>query len=314
MISNKKFWQTIKPLVSNKNGFSNSNIMLIEEDKLITDEKKLVECFNEHYINIVEKLSGLKPDPINYSSENNKVNIVKDIIIKFKNHPSIIKIKEKEKDSEDGINCGKTFNFCKINENDISKLFNDLKTDVSTGEDKIPAKLTKLAKPYLIEPLTKAINSSISTNTFPLKAKRATVTPLDKGGINKTDMLNYRPVSVLNIFSKFYERVIKDQITNFMNSKMSTFLSAYRKNYSTQNVLTRLIEEWKKKLDKNYVVGSILMDLSKAFDCVPHDLIIAKLAAYGFEIDALQYILSYLTEREQATRINGIYSLFQTLL
>ena len=83
---------------------------------------------------------------------------------------------------------------------------------------------------------------------------------------------------------------------------------------STQNVLTRLIEEWKKKLDKNYVVGSILMDLSKAFDCVPHDLIIAKLAAYGFEIDALQYILSYLTEREQATRINGIYSLFQTLL
>ena len=94
---------------------------------------------------------------------------------------------------------------------------------------------------------------------------------------------------------------------------MSIFLSAYRKNYSTQNVLTRLIEEWKRKLDNNYV-GSILMGLSKAFDCVPHDLIIAKLAAYGFEIDALHYIFSYLTERGQATRINGIYSLFQTLL
>ena len=79
-------------------------------------------------------------------------------------------------------------------------------------------------------------------------------------------------------------------------------------------MLTRLIEEWKKKLNKNYVVCSILMDLSKAFDCVPHDIIIAKLAAYGFEINALQYILAYLLEREEATRINAIYILFQTLL
>ena len=175
--------------------------MLIEEDKLITDGKKqLVECFNEHDINIVEKSSGLKPDPINYSSENNKVNIVKDIIIKFKNHPSIIQIKEKEKDPEDGTNYGKAFHFCKINENVTSKLFNYLKPDISTGEDKIPAKLTKLAKPYLIEPLTKSINSSVITNTFPLKAECAAITPLDKGGKNKTDMLNYRPVSVLKIF------------------------------------------------------------------------------------------------------------------
>ena len=78
---------------------------------------------------------GLKPDPINYFSENNKVNKVKDIIIKFKNHPSIIKIKEKEENSEDEINTGKTFRFCEINENVISKLLNDLKTDISTGED-----------------------------------------------------------------------------------------------------------------------------------------------------------------------------------
>ena len=107
---------------------------------------------------------------------------------------------------------------------------------------------------------------------------------------------------------------MKEQITAYMESKLSDFLSAYRKCYSTQQVLIRLIEEWKSKLDKNYVVGAILMDLSKAFDCVPHDLIIAKLAAYGFDSNSLQYILSYLTDREQATRINGCYSLFQILL
>ena len=68
----------------------------------------------------------------------------------------------------------------------------------------------------------------------------------------------------------------KLQILIKFNKNNKIFLSAYRKNYSTQNVLTRLIEEWKNKLDKNYVVCSILMDLSKTFDCVPHHLIIAK--------------------------------------
>ena len=62
------------------------------------------------------------------------------------------------------------------------------------------------------------------------------------------------------------------------------------------------------------MVGAILMDLSKAFDCVPHDLLIAKLEAYGFDIEALKFVLSYLSHRKQATRINGFYSLFQLIV
>ena len=107
---------------------------------------------------------------------------------------------------------------------------------------------------------------------------------------------------------------MKEQIMSFMETKFSPSLSAYRKGYSTQQVLIRLIEEWKNKLDKNYVVGAVLMDLSKAFDCIPHDLIIAKLSAYGFDQSSLEFILSYLTDREQSTRANGIYSLFQIIL
>ena len=95
---------------------------------------------------------------------------------------------------------------------------------------------------------------------------------------------------------------------------MSYFLAAYRKFYGTQHVMMRLIEEWKSNLDKGYVVGAVLLDLSKAFDCVPHDLLIAKLYAYGFDISALKLILSYLTGREQATRINNFYSSFQLLI
>ena len=107
--------------------------------------------------------------------------------------------------------------------------------------------------------------SKIVHSVFPNNAKRAAVTPLDKGTKDKNSINNYRPVSVLNLFSKFYEKVIKQQIIYFIDSRLSPFLSAYRKNYSTQHVLLRLVEEWKEKLDMNYLVGAILMDLSKAF-------------------------------------------------
>ena len=120
--------------------------------------------------------------------------------------------------------------------------------------------------------------------SFLITLKRAAVTPLDKGTKDKNSINNYRPLSVLNLFSKFYEKVIKQQIISFIDSRLSPFISSYRKNYSTQHVLLRLVEEWKEKLDMNYLVGAILMDLSKAFDCVPHDLIIAKLYAYGFDL------------------------------
>ena len=119
---------------------------------------------------------------------------------------------------------------------------------------------------------------------------------------------------MLNVFSKFYERIIKSQIVSFLDQKLSQFLSAYRKSYGTQHVLIRLIEEFKKYLDNDYVVGAILMDLSKAFDCVPHDLLLAKLSAYGFSNEALSYVMTYLTDRKQSTRLNNFYSTFQLIL
>ena len=84
---------------------------------------------------------------------------------------------------------------------------------------------------------------------------------------------NFRPVSILNCFSKVCETVIKNELLKSMNVHLSPFLSAYRKNYNTQHVLLRLLEEWRELLDNNMTVGGILMDLSKAYDCVPHDLL-----------------------------------------
>ena len=80
----------------------------------------------------------------------------------------------------------------------------------------------------------------------------------------------------------------------YFDKYLSPFISAYRKNYSTQQVLIRLLEEWREKLERNFIVGVVLMDLSKTFECIPHDLIIAKLAAYGIERETLRLIYSIL--------------------
>ena len=106
---------------------------------------------------------------------------------------------------------------------------------------------------------------------------------------------NFRLVSILNCFSKFYENIIKNELLKSMNVHLSLFISAYRKNYYTQHVLLRLLEEWAEHLGNNKTVRGILMDLSKAFDCVPHDLLLAKLAAYGIDVNLILYIHSYLS-------------------
>ena len=79
-------------------------------------------------------------------------------------------------------------------------------------------------------------------------------------------------------------------------------------------MLTRLVEEWKFKLDNDFLVGSVFMDLSKAFDSIPHELTIAKLHAYGFDENALVLIHSYLKKRKQSVRINNVYSSFQHIV
>ena len=149
--------------------------------------------------------------------------------------------------------------------------------------------------------------------TFPNQSKNAAVVPIFKSE-DKIDKKNYRPVSILNSLSKIFENVIKDQVTPFFDTFLSKFVSAYRQSYSSQHVLLRLIEDWRYCLDQSKLVGIILMDLSKAFDCIPHDLLIAKLNAYVVDSSALTYIYSYLKERKQAVRINETYSTYMDIV
>ena len=103
---------------------------------------------------------------------------------------------------------------------------------------------------------------------------------------------NFRPVSISNCFSKVYKNAIRNELLKFMNVHLSLFISGYRKNYYTQLVLLKLLEEWGEHLGNNKTVGGILMDLSKAFDFIPHDLLLAKLASYGIDDNLVLYIHS----------------------
>ena len=103
-------------------------------------------------------------------------------------------------------------------------------------------------------------------------------------------------------------------LTNYEETFLSKFMSTYHKSYSSNHVLICLIENWKNSLDQKKFVGAVLMVLSKAFDSIPHNLLIAKMHAYGFSLDAVTFFYLYLKRCKQNVRINNTFSVFQILL
>ena len=99
--------------------------------------------------------------------------------------------------------------------------------------------------------------------------------------------------------SKVYKAILFKQIVTFMDFFFSKFQCRFRKGYSTQQCLLVLIEKWKSAVDKSKFFGALLTNLSQAFDCLPHELLIAKLHSHGFSLNALRLIHSYLSNRRQ---------------
>ena len=104
------------------------------------------------------------------------------------------------------------------------------------------------------------------------------------------------------------------QLSTFFDIRFSNLLCGFRKGHSTQHALLRLLHRWKSSLDRSEVMGTILMDLSKAYDCLPRDLLIAKLAAYGVDHFSLSFIYNYLSNRKHRVRINDTFSNFLDIL
>ena len=202
--------------------------MLRDDEKMITDEKKLVQLFNDHYINIVEWSCGFKPEKVEFDiGSSNKNEVLCSILDKYRNHSSIVKILKNKNLQSSSISIPSSSWGSKITTEEINTILKSLNSNISPGIDKIPIKLVKLASDFLAESLSIAINNSISTSTFPNNAKIASVVPIDKKTDDKYVIPNFRPVSILNCFSKVYENVIKNELLKSMNVHLSPFLSAY---------------------------------------------------------------------------------------
>ena len=130
----------------------------------------------------------------------------------------------------------------------------------------------------------------------------------------KDNKENYRLVSILPTLSKILERILFEQISVYFDKFLSDQQCGFRKGYSTQHCLLNLLEKWKNSVDKGKVFGALLTDLSKAFDCLDHELLTAKLNAYGFTLPALRLIHDYLSNRKQRTKIDDNYSSWSEIL
>ena len=179
-MSNKDFWNLVKPFLSNKGGLSDSNITLVNGEKMITDSAELTEVFNDYYINIVQKSSGKKLTSIaeNYGIKDDR-EAVKKILATHKNHPNVLAI------IQNPNNNFESFPFKEVENSAVLRLLKEVDGRKSTGEYNVPPKLVSLASAKLTAPLTNGINSSIRNAQFPEKGKRVSVCPLEKGEQDK---------------------------------------------------------------------------------------------------------------------------------
>lgn len=147
------------------------------------------------------------------------------------------------------------------------------------------------------------INRSMIDGIFPHNAKKAEVSPIYKKNSN-LDKSNYRPVSVLTTLSKIFEKVVVGQLSDYFQSHYSPDMSGFRTHHGCQDVLLKFVEQVKSSTDDKNVTCTVLTDLSRAFDCLPHRLLIAKLYFYGVSKSACMLVMNYFTNRQQRVKLN----------
>ena len=272
--------KTVKPFITNKGHQSGNDLILGENGNIVNGSKQVADIMNTYYINVAAHIG----EP---SANKNE----------YIDHPSIKSISEK-------LPPGSNFTFRHTTLKYVTKIIRSLNPKRATSPDLIPPKVVKIAGPEISKSITDMINKSIDGGIFPDCSKMAEVIPVYK----KADSLkkeNYRPVSILPCLSKIFERVMADQLNTYFKDIFDEALSAFRTGYSCQNTLLALTENFKKAVREHQSAGAILMDLSKAFDCMPHKLLIAKFKAYGLEDLSIQLVTSYLEGRKQRVRVGN---------
>ena len=186
----------------------------------------------------------------------------------------------------------------------VSEIFSNLIVRKPAGPDGIPPKLLKIAAPAIASPMTKLFNCCIDAGEWPCQWKLSNVTPVHNKD-DETSKTNYCPISVLSVIPKVFEKLKLDQLCNVFTPVFSDNMSGFLRSHSCCSALLKLTDEWFQALDNKKDVAVAAIDVSKAFDSICHNLLLAKLKAYGVHDLALKLIQSYVSGRYQQVKCNG---------
>lgn len=216
----------------------------------------------------------------------------------------------KQNESEENV---PLFNLRKSTDIDIHKIITMLDPSKSTGHDNIGCIFIRSASETLSGVISSLVNNAICSGEFPNEHKIAKVTPVYKKG-EKSKPDNHRPVSILPVISKIFERFIVDRLCEHVegNQLINLHQSGFRKHHGTHTALHHMIDKWTAALGQKQCVAVLAIDLSKAFDCLNHSSIFAALSRLG--IQNCKVLEDYLHNRKQYVHCNGISSELEDIL
>ena len=280
----KDTWKTINSLLRPK-----QNCKQVRSHEIVhggvthKNENEIANLFNDFFVSVGARIA----EGIDSEAEDHKAYLSGDIVNSFFLSP--------------------------VTSADVSRIILSLKNK-SGNISTLPVKILKASHDIVSPVLTVIINRSISTGYFPKSMKVARVVPLPKPG-NSRDMNNYRPISVLPLLSKVFEKVLFLQLYNYFESNGMFFDNqfGFRRNRSTTIAVLNFTRYLYDSIDSGNVVLSLFLDFRKAFDCVDHGILLSKLEFYGIRGIALDLFASYLNGREQYTVVGGGKSELKTI-
>jgi hypothetical protein len=205
-------------------------------------------------------------------------------------------------------NHDKQFKFSPISQLQVYTSFKRVKSKAQ-GSDGIPLDFIKKLLPFILPFITNIFNSSLQQEHFPSQWKSSLIKPIPKKN-DTSEAQDFRPISFLPILSKAFEKLIYDQVSNFLkhHNILDNFQSGFRHRHSTTTALVKITDDIRKSMDKKELTVLVLLDFSKAFDSIDKDILAAKLQGMGFSSSTTNWITSYLSDRKQKVVDNDLCS------